>query len=179
MSEITRLIRLCHHRWTIPILAELQRSNGSRFAAMANRLGLSRDTLTKTLADMMTHRWVRRNPGYGHPLRPEYILTAAGQRLGPICIDLMNTLERSETGEIILNKWSLPVLHAIDHGHDRFASLKEALPGITPRALTLTLKELQEIKAIERTVVDEFPPSTRYALSNRGRHLAQYAETLI
>ncbi len=178
MRDVTRLIRLCHHRWAIPILAELHRANGSRFAAMANRLGVSRDTLSKTLRDMMNHRWARCNPGYGHPLRPEYILTVTGQRLGRVCLELTTALEGSEMGEVVFNKWSLPVLYAIGHSHDRFASLKETLPGITPRALTLTLKELQDVGLIERTVVDDFPPRTRYTLLKHGHQLAQYAGEL-
>ncbi|GAB4327535.1 MAG: hypothetical protein Kow0074_22920 [Candidatus Zixiibacteriota bacterium] len=178
MRDVVRLIRLCHHRWTIPLLAELQRTNGGRFAAMANRLGISRDTLSKTLQDMMKQGWITRNPGYGHPLRPEYILTAAGKRLGPPCFDLVTALRRPGIDGIVLNKWSLPVLWAVRHGHDRFASLKAGLPGITPRALTLALKELQEIALIRRTVVDEFPPSTRYTLSRIGEQIARLAESL-
>ena len=43
--------------------------------------------------------------------------------------------------ELGLNKWSMPVLAALA-GDRRFSELRDALPGVSPRALTLALKSL-------------------------------------
>ena len=51
-------------------------AGGSRFAVMLARLGLSRSALAASLAQLQEAGWLRRNPGHGHPLRPEYVLTA-------------------------------------------------------------------------------------------------------
>jgi DNA-binding HxlR family transcriptional regulator len=172
MRGYEKLIRLCHHRWAIPILAELHRARGSRFAAIANRLGINRDSLTKTLQDLILDGLVQRNPGYGHPLRPEYILTARGKRIGPTCWEIVQFLAKYRLQNVGFQKWSLPVLAALDDDHDRFAEIKSALNGITSRALTLTLKKLQSAGLIERTVIDDFPPTTRYTLTQKGHQLA-------
>src|SRR3546814_8449157 len=66
------------HRWLVPLLAVLASRKGARVVELIHRLGLSRDSLTRTLQAAAALGWVRRNPGHGHPLRPEYILTEAG-----------------------------------------------------------------------------------------------------
>jgi len=172
MTAYRRLIQLAHHRWTIPLLSELDRRSGDRFAALANRLGVSRDTLSKTLQDMIKAGWVRRNPGYGHPLRPEYILTAKGTAIAPACSALIQYLARYEFEDLALRKWSLPLVAAIAGGHSRFAELKTTLSGVTSRALAMALKDVEECALVQRTVIDEFPPTTRYALTAHGRKLA-------
>ncbi|MGH2451320.1 MAG: winged helix-turn-helix transcriptional regulator, partial [Candidatus Limnocylindria bacterium] len=70
---------LFHHRWAAPVLAELDRSRGSRFVTLSNRLALSRESLRRTLTALIDAGLVMKNPGYGHPLRPEYILTERGR----------------------------------------------------------------------------------------------------
>ncbi|MBI5868181.1 MAG: winged helix-turn-helix transcriptional regulator [candidate division Zixibacteria bacterium] len=162
---------LFHHRWSVPILAELYRSSGSRFVVMANQLGISPDSLHHTLDALMRHRWIRRNPGYGHPLRPEYILTPTGATLAPGCSRLLKLLQSIEFEEVGLRKWPMPVLLAIQTGRERFSDLKASLRGITSRALTLALKDLQTAGLIERTILDEYPPTTRYKLTGKGRRV--------
>ena len=66
---------LLHHRWAVPILAVLHREKGAKFVTLGSRLGVSRDSLRRSLDRLTQQRLVRRNPGYGHPMRPEYVLT--------------------------------------------------------------------------------------------------------
>src|SRR3546814_8782260 len=72
------LVQLSVHRWLVPLLADLASRKGARFVELIHRHGLSRDSLTRTLQAAAALGWVRRHPGHGHPLRPEYILTEAG-----------------------------------------------------------------------------------------------------
>jgi DNA-binding HxlR family transcriptional regulator len=160
----TTLETLTHHRWAIPIIALLHTQRGAKFVTVANTLHLSRDALTRSLSALLEAGWAMRNPGYGHPLRPEYILTVRGARIGTTCAELITWLERHGLQEPMLKKWSLPVTLALSR-HTRFSSLQRALSGITPRALTLTLEDLQTHGLVTREERD-------YALSETGLKLA-------
>ncbi len=113
-----------------------------------------------------------RNPGVGHPMRPEYMLTEEGHEAGPAVAALITALRERDLEEVALRKWSLPVLHALSRGQRRFSQLKIALPGITPRALTLALKDLLNARLIERTVTHDYPPGVTYRLTRRARRIA-------
>src|SRR6185437_15304195 len=95
-NELTageRLAQLFHHRWAVPVLAELHRWHGSRFVALHRRLGIGRESLRRTLAALAEQDLVARNSGYGHPMRPEYVLTAQGEAVAPACAELMVALD--------------------------------------------------------------------------------------
>ncbi len=167
---------LFHHRWSVPVLAELHRSNGSRFVVLVHRLGVSPDSLHHTLQALIGHGWVMRNPGYGHPLRPEYVLAPAGMVLAPVCAHLVKLLDAMGIEETGLRKWSMPVLITIQAGNRRFSDLKSSLTGITARALTMTLKDLRTAGLANRAILDEYPPATRYKLTQQGRKLGRVLE---
>ncbi len=171
-EKARHLAALFHHRWTAPILAELHVSGGCKFVTLVNRLEISRDALGNTLRALAKAGWVGRNPGYGHPLRPEYILTRSGSRLGPSCVRVMQTLQRLGIERIGLRKWSLPIVYALTLGETRFSQLRAVWPDLTPRALTMTLKELQGAGVVQRFVADGYPPGTYYTLTARGKRLA-------
>ena len=172
---MSSLVDLCHHRWTIPVLAEIERTRGSRFATLGGRLGVSSESLRRTLRALEADGLVERNPGYGHPLRPEYVFTSRGGRLGPLAGRLLDALRGYE--EIGLKKWSLPVLAALDEPR-RFSEIRGALPGATPRALALALKDLQRAGLVRRTVTDDWPPAVLYALTTAARPIAAAARSL-
>jgi DNA-binding HxlR family transcriptional regulator len=52
----------------------LYTGQGERFVTLVNRLGASKDAVSATLAQLIDDGVVQRNPGYGHPLRPEYLV---------------------------------------------------------------------------------------------------------
>jgi DNA-binding HxlR family transcriptional regulator len=167
------IISLFHHRWAAPVLAELHRSKGSRFVTLSNRLGLGRESLRRTLTALIEAGLVRKNPGYGHPLRPEYILTERGKQLAPSCARLLEALERVDAGQIGLKKWSMPAVLALADGECRYSELRKRLPGVTPRALALALKDLDAAELVERRVTGGYPPGTVYRLRRRAQPLAR------
>ena len=75
---MSTLAELLNHRWSLAVLAELERTRGSRFVVLLNRIGLARVPRV-TLSNLVDAGLVERNPGYGHPLRPEYLLTPAAR----------------------------------------------------------------------------------------------------
>jgi DNA-binding HxlR family transcriptional regulator len=171
---MSNVVALFHLRWSVPVVAELGRSRGSRFVTLARGLGLGRETLSRTLTALVATGVVRRNPGYGHPLRPEYVLTEAGERIAPACLEVVAELRRLRFEEAGLKKWSMPVLLALRDAARplRFSELQAALPGVTGRALSLALKDLGAAGLVERNVTDAFPPATAYRLRPAAEPLA-------
>lgn len=158
--SIEELIALCHHRWSTPVLAELGQTRGTRFVVLANRLGVGRTSLRRTLDALVELGLVRRNPGYGHPLRPEYLLTPEGEEAAARCERLLAAVNGKR--DIVLRKWSLPVLLALGR-QARFSELRDALPGVTARALALALKDLERAGLVDRRVEETYPPTAVYA----------------
>lgn len=146
----------------------MHRSNGAKFVTLSNRLGVGRSTLKRCLDSLIDLGLVRRNPGYGHPLRPEYLLTARGKDCGDACLALWRRLKKRSEEQAGFNKWSLPLVAALGSRQRRFGELRQALPGISPRALTLSLKELEELGWVRREVTDDYPPRTEYHLQRAG-----------
>lgn len=178
-SKPVRFVDLFHHRWAVPVLAELHRgAGGAKFVTLVNRLGIGRDSLRRTLAALIERGWVQRNPGHGHPLRPEYVLITAGARIAPWCARLAKLLQTLQIEGVALRKWSMPVAFALGRGAERFSELKAFLAGATPRALITTLKQMQQAGLVERAVSDGYPPKTSYALTPRGRKLVPVLERL-
>lgn len=170
---MSTLVALFHNRWSVPILAELHRQRGSRFVTLARTLGLSRESLRRTLTALIEGGLVGRNPGYGHPLRPEYVLSKEGARIGADCLPLVEKLRRDGLEEIGLKKWSMPAVLALAGRPLRFSELRDRLEGVSPRALALALKDLEEAGLVDRRVTEDYPPATMYRLTKRGRPLAR------
>lgn len=171
---MSTLVTLCHHRWSLPVLAEIGRTGGSRFATITGRLGVTGESLRRTLAYLQGEGLVERNPGYGHPLRPEYVLTPAGSRVAPHAREMLRALTGREG--VGLKKWSLPVLAALA-GPRRFSELRAELP-VTARGLALALKELEAAGLVGRTVTDDRPPHTRYEATPAARGIVRAARRL-
>jgi DNA-binding HxlR family transcriptional regulator len=170
---------LLHNRWSVPVLAELARGDvaGGRFANLTRRLGVSRESLRRTLAALAGAGLVMRNPGHGHPLRADYVLTDAGRRVAPACASLVESLDGSGLEQLARKKWLLPVVLAHSAGPARFSGLRAELAPISARALALALKELEAASVVERTLVDEYPPRAEYRLAV-GDDLVELLESL-
>lgn len=157
------------------MLAEIERTSGSRVAALTGGLGVGRESLRRTLTALQAEGLVARNPGYGHPLRPEYLLTPRGRQVAPAAREALAAARGHE--EIALKKWSLPVLAALERPR-RFSELRAALPDAGPRALTLALKDLTAAGLVERTVTDAYPPAVVYEATPAGEPIAAAARRL-
>lgn len=166
------LIQLGSHRWLVPLLADLAAHRGARFVELIHRLGLSRDSLTRTLDAAATIGWVQRNPGHGHPLRPEYVLTEVGAAAAARSATIAAAQSAIGLPPDATTRWTLPLVAGIGAGYDRFNALSRLLAPATPRALSQGLSALGERGLVRREVVDMRPPTSRYGLTERGQVLA-------
>lgn len=167
------LIQLGRHRWLIPLLADLAAHRGARFVELIYRLGLPRDSLTRTLDAAAAIGWTQRNPGHGHPLRPEYILTEAGIAAAARAATIADAQAAIGLPPGGATRWGLPLVAGIGAGHDRFNALSRLLAPATPRALSQGLAALGEQGLVRREVIDRRPPTSLYGLTGKGRVLAE------
>lgn len=163
-------------RWFIPLLALASGEEGVRAAALVARLGISRSLLAGLLDQLLRKGWLMRNPGHGHPLRPEYVLTEAGRPVGAWCERVMTERLNLGLDRKALGRWSLPVLGRLDRRWERFSWLEAQLSPISPRSLSLALKQLLEARLVDRRLEDSFPPRPLYGLTSRGQRLARAME---
>jgi DNA-binding HxlR family transcriptional regulator len=174
-TSLNDLIMLGKQRWMAAMLADLSAHHGARFVELVNRLSLPRDTLARTLEAGQALGWVIRNPGHGHPLRPEYILTDVGARIAGIAQSQLQAQRQIGLPPGTLTRWGLPILHSLDGGFQRFNDLFRALTPASPRALSDGLRVLATNDLIMRRLVDDYPPISLYSLTKNGLILARAA----
>ena len=168
-ADLTPLVQLVHHRWSIPIIAELHRRKGAKYVTLVNSLHVSRASLSASLGDLIELDFVVRNTGHGHPMRPEYLLTRKGAEIGGHCASLVSTVRRRRESDLAFRKWTLPLVAAIGEDIVRFNEIHQLLSSATPRALTLGLKLMLERRWVDRRLIDDYPPAAAYELMPRGR----------
>ncbi|HZW06116.1 MAG TPA: winged helix-turn-helix transcriptional regulator, partial [Phycisphaerales bacterium] len=171
------LVALCHHRWAVPILALCagEPGGGAKFVTFAVRLGLSRQTLARTLEALIAQGLLARATGVHHALRPEYVLTRAGASVAGACRVTLRELRRLGAEEAGLNKWTIPIVAALaerPRRAARFGELHSALPGATPRALAAALRDGQGAGLLSREVLDTYPPAAEYRVAKAAGRLA-------
>ena len=166
------LIQLGSHRWLVPLLADLAAHKGARFVELIHRLELSRDSCARTLEAATAIGWVQRNPGHGHPLRPEYILTESGAAVAARAATISEAQSEIGLPPGAATRWGLPLIVGIGAGHDRFNALSRLLIPATPRALSQGLTALGKHGLVTREILDMRPPASRYDLTKRGTLLA-------
>lgn len=74
--------------------------------------------------------------------------------------------------DVIGGRWKLVILYKLAKRTLRFTELKEHIPDISDRMLTLHLQELEKSGLVIRTAYAEIPPRVEYTLSESARKLA-------
>ncbi|MGD1888425.1 MAG: winged helix-turn-helix transcriptional regulator [Cohaesibacteraceae bacterium] len=76
------------------------------------------------------------------------------------------------------DKWSILVLTALKLETHRFSEVKRAIPDVSQRMLTKTLRSLERDGLIERHVTPTTPPRVEYNLTPLGQSLVKVLEPL-
>ena len=78
------------------------------------------------------------------------------------------------------DKWSLLVIYALSQVEKmRFGDIRRAVPDISQKMLTVTLRTLEEDGFVTRTIYPEVPPRVEYALTIRAHSLLLHIQSLI
>ncbi|WP_342437620.1 helix-turn-helix domain-containing protein [Paenibacillus sp. FSL L8-0436] len=78
----------------------------------------------------------------------------------------------AKTLDIIGTKWTFLIIRdLLIEGTMRFSDLLKSLEGISPKTLSLRLRELENHGILERTVYPEVPPRVEYTLTAKGEQL--------
>lgn len=77
-----------------------------------------------------------------------------------------------KASELIGRRWTGAIIFVLLKSKCRFATLRDAVPDITDRMLSERLQELEQEGIVERTVFPDTPVRVEYALTKKGKALA-------
>jgi DNA-binding HxlR family transcriptional regulator len=79
----------------------------------------------------------------------------------------------------VLDRWSLQVLDELCEQPLRFNELRRAIPVVTQKSLTATLRRLERNGMVERTVVSSRPIAVEYRINPLGKTLQELVDALL
>ena len=79
----------------------------------------------------------------------------------------------------ISDKWSILVIFTLEQtAVMRFGELQRAIPDISQKMLTVTLRTLEQDGIVNRRAYAQIPPKVEYSLSERGKSLMEILDQL-
>ena len=76
-----------------------------------------------------------------------------------------------KTLEVLDGKWTFLIIKNLFDGVRRFGELRKSLGGISPKTLSVRLKELENKEIIFRKAYPTVPPTVEYSLTDKGKSL--------
>lgn len=93
-------------------------------------------------------------------MQPAPLLKDVDPRLNALVMDLIGR---------VADKWTMTVLEVlVEAGKLRFTRLAEAMPGVSQKMLTQTLRAMERDGLVVRTVHPVVPPHVDYELTHLG-----------
>lgn len=171
--DIRTLVKLTSRAWSLRILSLMHRGTPGRQSSLIMASGAGRTAFTQSLTHLIDLGLLERNPGHGHPLRPEYRLTAKGITLAAIADRIEGAIPQPGKPDLLRRTWAIPIL-AVSQKPLYFIDIKKALVTITDRALSQSLKQLHGEHWLERKIVTTMhPPRPLYQATDIGAQIAQ------
>lgn len=176
--DIKTFVNTTSRAWAIPILSSLHAGVAGRQAPLLVATGASRTAFAQSMDHLISIGLLERNPGYGHPLRPEFRLTELGVSAAAIAHKIQS-VTADEDQDLIRRSWTLPVLTTI-HRPRHFNDIKRNLRTITDRALSQSLKAMETRDWVQRSVdAAARPPRSIYRAMNTGGLISKVIATEI
>lgn len=76
--------------------------------------------------------------------------------------------------DLVASKWSTLIIGVLEDQPHRFGQLKRAVPGITQKMLTQTLRRLEKDGLVHREVHAQMrPPQVEYSLTELGQSITE------
>lgn len=176
--DIELFVNTTSRAWAIPILSSLHAGVAGRQAPLLAATGASRTAFAQSLDHLISLGLLERNPGYGHPLRPEFRLTKLGISAAAIA-NRIQSVTADEDQDLLRRSWTLPVLTAI-YRPSHFNDIKRNLRTISDRALSQSLKTMEVRSWVQRSIDEAArPPRSIYCAVNTGGLISSVAATEI
>ena len=169
--NIKLFVNITSRAWALPILSNLHEGVAGRQATLLAATGASRTAFTQSLNHLISIGLLERNPGYGHPLRPEFRLTPCGHSAATIA-NKIQRVSADEDQDLLRKSWTLPILSSL-HSPSHFNHIKRNLQTISDRALSQSLKSMEVRNWVCRSVDEAArPPRSIYSAVNTGGALS-------
>ena len=171
--DINLLVKLTSRAWSMDILALLHRGTPGRQAPLLTASGAGRTAFGQSLAHLIELGLLERNPGHGHPLRPEFRLTAKGVEIAAVADRIARAVKQPSSQILLRRSWTIPVLVA-SRKPRFFTEIKRELGPITDRALSQSIVQLQAQDWLSRDISPSSrPPRPIYQASNAGAEISR------
>ncbi len=165
-------VNITSRAWALPILSKLHEGIAGRQAPLLTATGASRTAFAQSMDHLITIGLIERNPGYGHPLRPEFRLTDKGIQAAAIAHKIRK-VTKDEDQDLLRRSWTLPVLTSL-YTPSHFNDIKRNLQTISDRALSQSLKAMESRNWVCRVVDGAArPPRSLYHSINTGGLISQ------
>ncbi|WP_432906950.1 winged helix-turn-helix transcriptional regulator [Micromonospora matsumotoense] len=79
----------------------------------------------------------------------------------------------------VLDKWSLEVLHQLCERPSRFNELRHAIPAVSQKSLSATLRRLERNGIVARHVLSSRPVAVEYRITPLGKTLRNPVDALL
>lgn len=170
--DINDLVKVTSKAWALTILSVMHSGVPARQAPLLAACGASRSAFTQSLRHLVEIGMLERNPGHGHPLRPEYRLTRLGESMAAFA-HRIHELVPQEDRALLRRIWTVPVLAALQTPR-RFNEMAGRLPMISDRALSQSLKSMEDRGWVVRSVVEGArPPRPIYSAVGVGAAISE------
>ncbi|CUH66999.1 HxlR-like helix-turn-helix [Thalassovita autumnalis] len=176
--DIRLFVNITSRAWALPILAQLDAGIAGRQAPLLAATGAGRTAFAQSMDHLITLGLMERNPGYGHPLRPEFRLTPLGKSAAKLAGDIHRIADETDR-DLLRRSWTLPVLASLQTPR-HFIEIKRDLSPITDRALSQSLKTMEARNWVNRQVDDlTRPPRSRYSAVSTGSLLSDVTASAV
>ncbi|WP_377194584.1 winged helix-turn-helix transcriptional regulator [Ruegeria meonggei] len=166
--DIKSLVKLTSRAWSLNILAALHEGVPGRQAPLLAATCAGRTSFSASLDHLIKMGLLEKNPGHGHPLRPEFRLTPSGTLAAETASRITKAVPKDTQFALLRRSWTVPVL-ALTQTPRRFSEIRSGLVPITDRALSKSLHQLEEIEWLKRDIdVSRRVPHPTYRAVNTG-----------
>lgn len=170
--DIKTFVNITSRAWALPILSNLHEGVAGRQAPLLTATGASRTAFAQSMDHLIEIGLLERNPGHGHPLRPEFRLTELGKTAAAIA-NKIHRVSRNEDHQLLRRSWTVPILTSLSTPN-HFNGIKRDLVTITDRALSQSLRTMEDRNWVRRDVDDAArPPRSIYSAVNLGGAISQ------
>lgn len=93
-------------------------------------------------------------------------------------VSTLSDCQVKHTLDAIGGKWKLIILWHVKQNTLRFSELEKAIPDISQKMLSQSLRQLEKDQLIERRVFPTIPPKVEYSITDLGKSLDTILEAM-